>query len=134
MTIALDTSALLALVVDGPQRSVVLDALDSDPVWCASAVALPEAVATIDRLTDETVLRAALEDAVRLTWDFLHIVPLDQSCLDRAGHLARVQPLRLVDALQLAAAERLPKPLRFVTFDPAQFGVAEALGLDVVSA
>ena len=29
MTVVLDTSALLALAVDGPQRRVVLDALDS---------------------------------------------------------------------------------------------------------
>ena len=133
MTVALDTSALLALAVDGQQREVVLGALDDDPVWCASAMALTEALPAIDRLTDEHILRQDLEDAVRLVWDHLHVVPVDQRCLDRAASLARLQPVRLTDAIHFAAAERLPAPLRFVTFDPAQIGVALGLALDVVS-
>jgi predicted nucleic acid-binding protein len=134
MTLALDTSALLALAVDGPQRQVVLDALALEPVWSASALALTEALPAIDRLTDEAVLRADLEDAIRLAWDHLHVVPIDQRCLDRAATLSREQPVRLTDAVHLAAAERMPGPVRFVTFDPAQFGVAHGLGFEVVSA
>ena len=133
MTLALDTSALLALVVDGAQRSVVVEAMADDAVRCASALALTEALPAIDRLVDEPVRRADLEDAVRLTWDHLHVVPIDQRCLDRAANLARLQPVRLTDAIHLAAAERLPSPVRFVTFDPAQIGVALGLGFDVVS-
>jgi hypothetical protein len=133
VTLVLDTTALLALAVDGVERGIVLDALARESVWCASAMALTEALPAIDRLTDETALRADLEDAVRLTWDRLHVVPLDQRCLDRAAELARSQPLRLADALHLAAAERLPAPVRFVTFDPSQIGVALGLGFDVVS-
>jgi len=134
MTLALDTSALLALVVDGSQRAVVLDSLQVDPTWCASALALTEALPAIDRLTDSPMVRADLEDALRLTWDHLHVVPIDQRCLDRAATLSRLQPVRLTDAIHLAAAERLPPPLRFVTFDPAQIGVAISLGFDVLSA
>jgi predicted nucleic acid-binding protein len=133
VTLALDTSALLAIAVDGPHRKVVLDALSADPVWCASARALTEALPAIDRLTDEPVLRADLEDAIRLAWDRLHVVPIDQRCLDRAANLARLQPVRLTDAIHLAAAERLPAPVRFLTFDPVQIGVALGLGFDVVS-
>ncbi len=134
MTLALDTSALLAIAVDGTQRQVVLDVLATDPVWCASAMALTEALPAIDRLTDERLLRLDLEDAVRYVWDHIHVVPLDQRCLDRAAALSRSQPLRLSDALHLAAAERLPQPVRYVTFDPAQITVALGLGLDVISA
>jgi predicted nucleic acid-binding protein len=133
MTLVLDTSALLALAVDGPQRSVVLDAIDSDSVWCASAMALTEALPAIDRLTDNDVVRLDLEDAIRLVWDYLHVVPLDQRCLNRAANLARTQPLRLTDAVHLAATERLPAPVSFVTFDPAQITVALGLGLQVIS-
>ena len=133
MTVVLDTSALLALAVEGPQRPVVLAALADDPVWCASAMALTEALPAIDRLTEEPILRADLEDAVRLAWDHLHVVPIDQRCLDRAAALSRLQPVRLTDAIHFAAAERLPRPIRFVTFDPAQIGVALGLGFDVVS-
>jgi predicted nucleic acid-binding protein len=60
-------------------------------------------------------------------------VPIDQQCLDRAAALARTQPVRLIDAIHLAAAQRLPGPARYVTFDPAQIGVALGLGFDVVS-
>lgn len=133
MTVAFDTSALLAIAVEGPQRAVVLDALDRDPVWCASAIALTEALPAIDRLTEQAILRADLEDAIRLVWDHLHVVPVDQRCLDRAAALSRLQPVRLTDAIHLAAAERLPGPVRFVTFDPAQIGVALGLEFDVVS-
>lgn len=133
VTVALDTSALLALAVDGAQRPVVLAALDDDPVWSASALALTEAMPAIDRLTDEPVLRADLENAIRLAWDHVHLVPVDQRCLDRAAGLAREQPVRLTSAIHLAAAERMPAPVRFVTFDPGQIGVALGLGLDVVS-
>jgi predicted nucleic acid-binding protein len=133
MTVLLDTSALLALAVDGDQRALVMATMAADPVWCASALALTEALPAIDRLTDEHILRSDLEDAVRLAWDYLHVVPIDQRCLDRAASLAREQPVRLTDAIHFASAERLPEPVRFVTFDPAQIGVALGLGFDVRS-
>ena len=133
MTVVLDTSALLALAVDGPMRAITLEALATDPIWSASAMALTEALPAIDRLTDQTILRLDLEDAVRLVWDHLHVVPVDQRCLDRAAALSRTQPVRLSDAIQFAAAERMPGPIRFVTFDPAHIGVALGLGFDLVS-
>ncbi len=133
MTLALDTSALVAAVVEGAQRRVVLEALEADTDWCASALALTEALVLVDRLTDEPILRDDLEDALRRLWDHVAVVPVDQACLDRAGELARAQPVRLADALHLAAADRLPRPVRYVTFDPAQIPVALSLGFDVVS-
>ncbi len=133
MTLVLDTSALLAVAAECPQRAVALGALERDTVWAASAMALTEALPAIDRLTDEAVLRADLEDAVRLTWDHLHVVPVDQRCLDRAAALSRDQPIRLTDAIHFAAAERLPRPIRFLTFDPTQIPVALGLEFDVVS-
>jgi uncharacterized protein with PIN domain len=134
MTLALDTSAILAIAVDGELRPIVLDALADDPTWCASALALTEALPAIDRLTDESIFRSDLEDSIRLAWDHIHVVPIDQRCLDRAATLSRDQPVRLTDAIHFAAAERLPSPVRFVTFDPAQIGIALGLGFDVVSA
>ena len=133
MTVVLDTSALIALHVSGPGRTITHDALKSDPHWCASAIALTEALAAIDRLTEEPILRRDLEDAIRHTWDYVSIVPVDQRCLDEAAILVRQQPLHISDAIHLAAATRLPKPLKYVTFDPAQIPVALSLGFDVVS-
>jgi predicted nucleic acid-binding protein len=131
MTVFFDTSAVVALHVDTPLRRTALDALASET--CVSALALTEALAVIGRLTDEQVVRDDLEDALRLQWDRYAVVPVDQHCLDRASALLRDQPLRLADAIHLAAADRLPRPVTFVTFDAAQIPVALSLGYDVVS-
>lgn len=133
MTLYLDASALVSAVVDGPGRGVVLDALDRDSDWCASALALAEALALIPRLTDEAVLQNDIEDSLRLLWDRVAIVPVDQQCLDRAANIAREQPVHMSDAIHLAAADRLPRPLSFVTFDASQIPVALSMGFDVVS-
>lgn len=133
MTIFLDSSALVGLVIEGPARRVVLESLEIDADWCASALALSEALALSSRLTDEEVLVQDLEDAIRLFWDRVAIVPVDQACLDQAAGIVREQPVRMSDAIHLAAAHRLPRPVRFITFDPSQIPVALAFGFDVVS-
>ena len=131
MTVFFDTSAVMALHVESPLRATAASALDG--TTCVSAMALTEALALIAKLTDEPVVQADLEDALRLQWDRYAVVPVDQRCLDRTAQLLREQPLRLADAVQLAAADRLPRPVTFVTFDPAQIPVALSLGFDVVS-
>ena len=73
----LDTSALLAIATDTAGRDAILTAFDCADVVAASGLALTEALPALDRLTDERYARVDLEDAVRLTWDYLHIVPLD---------------------------------------------------------
>jgi len=143
MTTFFDTSAVVAVHVEMPLRSIVIAALadaeaeagadaDREPV-CVSALALTEALAMLGRLSDDVYVQADLEDALRLQWDRYAVAPVDQRCLDRAAELLRAQPLRLADAIHLAAAERLPRPVRYVTFDPAQIPVAIALGFDVIS-
>lgn len=131
MTVFFDTSAVVALHVEAPARVVAMSALTD--VTCVSALALAEALALIPKLTDEPVLQADLEDALRLQWDRYAVVPVDQRCLDRAAELMREQMLRLADALHLAAADRLPRPITYVTFDAAQIPVALSMGFDVIS-
>lgn len=133
MTIYIDSSALVSVAVDGLARSVVINALDTDSDWCSSALSLGEAMAVITRLTDEVVLQNELEDAVRLLWDRLVVVPIDQSCLDRAVSIVREQPVKISNAIHLAAANRLPQPVTYLTFDPAQIPVALSFGFDVLS-
>lgn len=133
MTLALDSTALLARYLEGPFRSVVVDAMAADPGWCASALALTEVLMLIDRLGDDRRRADELRRHVRDDWERIWVVPVDQRCLDRAAELGRTQPLHSVDAIHLAAADRLPRPLRFITFDPAQIPVAMGLGFEVVS-
>jgi predicted nucleic acid-binding protein len=131
MTVFFDTSAVVALHIESPLRRIATDELASPT--CVSALGLTEALALIAKLTDDPVLQADLEDALRLQWDRYAVVPVDQRCLDRAAQLLREQPLRVADAVHLAAADRLPRPVTYVTFDPAQIPVALSLGFDVVS-
>ena len=133
MTLFLDTTALLALHVDDDVARFVASAMDNDPVWVASAMALAEAVSSINQLTDDEGAKEELEDNLRRTWDYLHVVPVDQGCLDRASEITREQPIRIADALHLAAADRLPRPVRYCTLDAAQIPVALALGFEVAS-
>ena len=133
MTVYLDSSALVAAGVDGAARTVVIESLGADPDWCSSALSLGEALTLVPRLTDEAVLQNDLEDSIRLLWDRLAVVPVDQSCLDGAARIAREQPVKIADAIHLAAADRLPRPLTFVTFDPAQIPIALSMGFDVGS-
>lgn len=134
MTVALDSTALLARYLEGPSRDAALAIMAADPAWCASALALSEALMVIDRLGDDPARTDALRRALRDDWERVHVVPVDQRCLDRAAELGRTQPVRTVDAIHLAAADRLPRPVTFLTFDPGQIPVAMALGYDVASA
>jgi predicted nucleic acid-binding protein len=131
--LALDSSALLARYLGGPARQVVLDAMAADGDWCASALALSEVLALIERASTLEAERDALRRAVRDDWERINVVPVDQLCLDRAAEIGRTQPVRTVDAMHLAAADRLPKPITFCTFDPRQIPVALSLGFDVAS-
>ena len=127
--LALDSTAVLSLCVDYPHRSGLLDAFLSAEVVSASALALTEAIAGIDRLTDSSIDRSDLEDEVRLLWDQLFVVPVDAECLERAASLLRERPVRVSDAIHLSAALRLGGDITWATHDPTQVPVAEALGL-----
>jgi predicted nucleic acid-binding protein len=133
VAIALDTSALLARYLAGPARLVTLAAMAADRHWCASALALTEALMLVDRVSDQPFEQRALRSALLDDWQRLHVVPVDRAVLDRAAELGRLHPVRTTDALHLAAADRLGRPLTYCTFDPRQIPAALALGFDVVS-
>jgi predicted nucleic acid-binding protein len=133
MTLFLDTTALLGRYLEGNDRRVVLDAMSRDPHWCASALALSESMMLVERLGDDRGRTDAVRSALRDDWERICVIPVDQACLDRAAELGRTQPVGTSDALHLAAADRLPRPLSFATFDPSQIPIALALGFEVIS-
>ena len=65
-------------------------------------------------------------------WAAFHVVPVDERCLSRAGEIGADLGLRVVDAIHLAAASRLPRPVRYLTLDPRQVLAAVALDLEPV--
>jgi predicted nucleic acid-binding protein len=133
MTILFDATALVALHVECAERGTVISAMENDPEWAASALALTEALAAVHRITDDEILRRILEDSIRHTWDFLHIIPVDQRILDEANFFTADQPVGVSAAIHLATAMRIGNPLYFITFDATQIPVALSLGIDVVS-
>lgn len=131
--VSLDATALLALQLDCPARAVVTEALGRSTIWSASALALAEAVAAARRMTDEPTIANEMENGLRRTWDHLHVVPIDQHCLDGAAELAAAQPVSVSTAIHLVAARRIAPDGLYVTFDPAHIPVALSLGLQIAS-
>jgi predicted nucleic acid-binding protein len=133
VTVFVDTSALVRRYVDEPGRELVVATMAADDTWAASAMTRTESMMTLHHLAGGPHQQARLWSAFRDDWDAFVVVPVDQRCLVRAAELGASYALRVVDAIQLAAADRLPRPLRYLTFDRRQIPAAAALGMEVVS-
>ncbi len=133
MIVAVDTSALVRRYVADPDRPLVLDAMDSATAWCASALARTETLLALHAIAPDPYTQRDLWHRFNGDWASFHVVPVDDRCLARAAELGARFGLRTVDAIHLAAADRLPRPVRYVTLDHRQLPAATALDLDVVS-
>lgn len=133
MTIFLDSTALLARYLEGDSSDLTRAAMASDLDWCVSSVALSECFMLLDRLGDDPDRVDELRRNMRDDWERMYVIPVDQLCLDTAAELGRAQPIKFVDAIHIAAASRLPRPLSFISFDPNQLPVAMSLGFEVKS-
>jgi predicted nucleic acid-binding protein len=133
LTLFLDTSALVRRYVHGPGHDLVVEAMETDQPWCASALCRSETLLALHRLAATSSQHARLWSRLRDDWDAFVVVPVDDRCLARAVELGATYGLRTVDALHIAAADRLPRPLTYATFDRHQIPAAAALGLDVRS-
>jgi uncharacterized protein len=129
----LDTSALVQRYVRSAGHQLVVDAMADDDTWCASALCRSETLLALHRLAGTPSQQARLWSRLRDDWDAFVVVPVDDRGLAHAVTLGATYGLRTVDALHLAAADRLPRPLRYLTFDRRQIPAAAALGFEVVS-
>ena len=134
MTLFVDTSALVRRYVHDRHREVVLAAMDEADAWCASALARTEAQLVLHRASVTGRQQASLWRALRDEWEAFWVVPLDDRGMARAVEIGATFGVRIVDAIHLAAADRLPRPVRYLTFDRQQIPAADALGFEVVSA
>ncbi len=110
MTLAIDTSALVKRYVDEPESDVVTGTMDADPVWCASELVRCEVTILLARLATGPSQADRLARLFHADWDAFHVVPVDERCLSRAADIGANFGLRVVDAIHLAAATRLPGP------------------------
>jgi len=133
MTLFVDASALVRRYAHDRHRRLVLDTMDADARWCASALCRTETQIALHRLAITPGQQAALWRELRDDWEAFTVVAVDDRCLARAADIGAEFGVPAIDAVHLAAADRLPRPLRFLTFDRRQLPGALALGMDVVS-
>jgi predicted nucleic acid-binding protein len=130
----LDTSALLKRYVEEEGTDLVLRRMDEDREWTVSALARTEAVISLCRLGFEPDDSSGVWQRVREDWERCHVVPLDPAALGRAAEIGRRYEVRTLDALHLAAADRLPPPLVVLTFDRRLADAARLMELAVEGA
>ena len=133
MTLFLDTSALVRRYVHASGRELVLSAMADDGAWCASALARTEVLLILRHVAVHPRQQDELWGAARRDWDGFWVVPTDSRCLSRAVEIGATFGVATLDAIHLAAADRLPRPVRYATFDRRQIPAAAGLGFEVVS-
>jgi predicted nucleic acid-binding protein len=134
VTLFLDTSALVKRYVAEEGTDLVLERMGEDPGWIVSAVARSELEITLCRLGFEVSDSSAVWRRFLDDWEHCQVVPVDPACLQRAGEIGCRFDVRTLDALHLAAADRLPRPLVVLTFDRRQADAARAMELVVEGA
>jgi predicted nucleic acid-binding protein len=132
VTLYVDSSALLKRYVEEPDRDLVLEAMAGDDAWCASALCRTEVLLVLHRVAATPRQAERLAAMLRADWDAFHVVPVDDRCLASAADIGANYGLTAVDAIHLAAAARLPRPVRYLTLDPRQVSAAVALDLELV--
>lgn len=136
-----DSSAIVPLIIDEPDRERLVAMLEADPVmvvWWGTPVELVSALSRRERdgSLPKTVANAAVERVRKLERTWQQVAPTD-ILRQRAQRLLRVHPLRAADSLQLAAALGIagtdPASVSFVTLDQRLLDAAQREGLGVES-
>lgn len=125
MTVYLDTSALVKLVVIEKESRALRTFLRHEPEQFSCAIARTELLRAVHRGGS-----AAIEDARRVLRS-VHLIHLGDALLDAAGMLYPVN-LRSPDAIHLAAAAVIaPELTALVTYDKRMAEGAALLGFPV---
>ncbi len=132
MSLYVDSSALLKRYVDEPDSDAANAILASDTSLLTARHTEIEVRRNLARLLDErdaTAARSAfIEDLAAFA-----IIELDEVTCRSAADIAELTGARTLDALHLAAAQRLGgAAVPFVTFDVRQAQAARMLGLTVL--
>ncbi|MEZ5343052.1 MAG: PIN domain-containing protein [Acidimicrobiales bacterium] len=133
MTLVLDSSALLRRYIADKDRGLVLEAMAAHDAWVVSALARTEVELAIRHGAPGPRALLSLWASVRNDWEAYWQIPVDARCLRRATEVGAQYGLALVDALPLAAADRLPRPVSYCTFARQQIPAAAELGFTIIS-
>ena len=134
MSTYVDSSALLKRYVEEADSAAADALLRADNALLTARHTIVEVRRNLARLLsgrDLVAARAAFADDLRS----ISIVELDEATCESAASIAEATGARTLDALHLAAAQRVSEPgVSFLTFDLRQAQAARALGLAVVTA
>jgi predicted nucleic acid-binding protein len=134
VSLYVDSSALLKRYVAEPDSEAAESLLRSDPSLLTARHTLVEVRRNLARLLDEPDA-AAMRSAFARDLEALSIVELDSATCEGAAAIAEVTGARTLDALHLAAAQRVGgAAVPFLTFDLRQAQAARSLGLTVFGA
>jgi predicted nucleic acid-binding protein len=132
VSLYVDSSALLKRYVEEPDSEVADSLLRSDPSLLTSRHTIVEVRRSLARLLGGRELASA-RAAFAVDLEALSLVELDEVTCEGAAQVAEVTGVRTLDALHLAAAQRIGGPaVPFLTFDVRQAQAARALGFTVV--
>lgn len=132
MTLYVDSSALLKRYVEEPDSELADELLRSDPLVVTGRHTVVEVRRNLARLVGEADL-VGLRRAFAADLGVMSIIELDATTCEAAALIAESLAVRSLDALHLAAAQRVGGP-PFLTFDLRQAQAARALGLTVLGA
>ncbi len=133
MILALDPSALVQRYTGGPHSAAVNAAMAEAETWAICDLARAELLMALHRLAPNPRTAAEFTAAARSDIDAMVVVPVDSRGLARAVELGTLYGLRTVDAVHLAALDRLPRPVALATLDARQIPAAVALDMELVT-
>ncbi len=131
MTLYVDSSAVLKRYVDEADSALAEELLHSDPVLVSSRHMVVEVRRNLARLLGAEAAADARR-AFGTDVTAFSLVELDATTCEAAAVVAELTGVRTLDALHLAAAQRVGGPaLTFLTFDLRQAQAARTLGFTV---
>ncbi len=134
MTLYLDSSALLKRYIAEPDSAGYESLLGSDDRWLTCRVTWVEVWRNLGRRLLGTDAPAARK-AFQLDWRSIAVVEVDAMLAETAGRIADITGSRSLDALHLAAVDRVgPSGVSIVTADLRQAQAARSLGWSVLGA
>jgi predicted nucleic acid-binding protein len=136
----LDTSALVKLYAEEAGSEVVQLAVAAADLVATSLMSYAEARSALARKCRGGEIRRAALNRLRQEferdWARLHLLPVNEALVRKAGDLTEEHALRALDALHLATADSLQAVLRagvtFACFDGALNGAAKIRGLELL--
>jgi len=132
MSLYVDSSALLKRYIEEADSDRASEILEADSTWVTGRHTWVEVLRNLARLLEGSEL-ARIEAAFRADWQGIHVVELDRATCEKAAEIARAESCRTLDALHLAAAQRVGgTALSFLTFDSRQARAARSLGFLVI--